>query len=49
LLLLEWGMTTEEARDYIERFGGTDRVISFTEFFTHMRPIWRFGFREVSH
>lgn len=49
LLLLEWGMTTEEARYYVERFGGTDRVISFTEFFTHMRPIWRFGFREVFH
>ena len=47
MLLLEWGMTVEEAEHYLDRFGGADRKIDFQEFHLGMRPVWKFGFSEI--
>lgn len=47
MLLLEWGMTAEEAEHYLDRFGGADKKIDFIEFYRDMKPVWKFGFSEI--
>jgi len=48
LLMLEWGLPTEEATRYLERVDKDgDGKISFDEFFRHMRPVWRYVFHDV--
>ena len=47
MLLMEWGMNSSEVYRYLSKFGGKDRKINFEEFFSSMKPIWKFGFSEV--
>jgi len=47
LLLMEWGMDAEEVERYLKKFGGADGKIDFQEFYTGMKPVWRFGFSEI--
>ena len=47
LLLMEWGMDIKEVERYLKKFGGADGKIDFPEFYTGMKPVWKFGFSEV--
>ena len=47
LLLMEWGLDSEEVSRYLKKFGGGDGKIDFEEFYRGMKPVWRFGFSKV--
>ena len=47
MLLLEWGMGSQEAKVYINKFAGRDNKINFEEFYAEMKPIWNFGFQQM--
>ena len=43
LLLLEWGLPIEEATEYMDLYDtDKDGRLTFDEFYTAMRPLWRF-------
>ncbi|MEM7119040.1 MAG: EF-hand domain-containing protein [Chloroflexota bacterium] len=49
MLLLEWGLPLDEVDAYIAKYDDGDGKISFDEFFSHMKPIWEFGFNVLLH
>ncbi len=48
VLLLEWGCPETEARRYLARADSNgDGMIDFDDFYTKMRPVWRFIYYDV--
>lgn len=48
LLLLEWGLPEKEADRYMKRVDSNgDGLISFDDFFTKMRPVWRYIYFDI--
>lgn len=47
MLLQEWGIDAEESKKYMEKYAGDDAKIDFTEFYEQMKPIWRFGYKQM--
>lgn len=47
MLLIEWGLPYNEVDAYMAKFDDGDQKLSFEEFFTRMKPIWKYGFEFV--
>jgi len=42
-LLLNWGVSINDAKRFLEKFDDGDGRVSFEEFYLHMRRIWKFA------